>query len=60
MLKAEQLLTDIYDSFLADTGDRSLYPCNKIAEYFKSKGIDLKECEEQWEMAIQELLEEEK
>ena len=60
MNKAEQLLVDIYDSFLADTGDRGLYPCNKIAEYFKSKGIDLKECEEQWEMAIQELLEEEK
>ena len=50
MNKAEQLLVDIYDSFLADTGDRGLYPCNKIAEYFKSKGIDLKECEEQWEM----------
>ena len=50
MNKAEQLLVDIYDSFLADTGDRGLYPCNKIAEYFNSKEIDLKECEEQWEM----------
>ena len=50
MNKAEQLLVDIYDSFLADTGDRGLYPCNKIAEYFKSKGIDIKENEEQWDM----------
>ena len=50
MNKAEQLLLDIYDEFLVETGDRDLYPCNKIAEHFKSKGIDLKECEDQWEM----------
>jgi len=49
MNKAEQLLADIYGDFLSHTGDRYLYPCNKIGEYFKSKGIDLKEYEDEWE-----------
>ena len=48
--KAEQLLMDIYDSFLSDKGDRDLYPCKQIGDYFKSKGINIKEDEEQWEM----------
>ena len=50
MNEAEQLLMDIYDSFLSDNGDRDLYPCKQIGDYFKSKGIDIKEDEEQWEM----------
>ena len=44
--KAEQLLLDIYDSSLADNGDRGLFPCKQIGDYFKSKGIDIREEEE--------------
>ena len=48
--ESEQLLIDIYNSQLADTGDRTLYPCEQINNYFKSKGIDIIELEDQWEM----------
>ena len=44
--KAEQLLLDIYDYSLADNGDRGLFPCKQIGDYFKSKGIDIRE--EDW------------
>ena len=43
MNKAEQLLMKLYYNFLADNGDRNCYPCKSIDEYFKSKGIDIKE-----------------
>ena len=47
--RSEQLLMDIYDSSLSDNGDRNLYPCNKIADYFKSKGVNIIELEDEWE-----------
>ena len=35
--KAEQLLLDIYDSSLADTGDRYLFPCKQCS--FRRLGV---------------------
>ena len=56
MNKAEQLLADIYGDFLSHTGDRYLYPCNKIGDYFKSKGIDIVKLEDEWEKLARAIL----